>query len=387
MADKKISELTASATPLTGSDVFPVSHSGSTLQATLDQIASYAQNIGSGDGPDPITFGPALAQLFNIRSGTSAVPNTTEKPVVNITLTQNIAAAAHPLAPGYGAAVSVELSSIANNSTQPVAINALSVGYADSGLYAIGAYGMGWHSSGLGGGMGVFAQARTDVSTGGAVALGTTVENNSGQDSAYAASGSVLHAGVDLAYSSSPAKYGGAAALIRAASGTWDVGVGIQALSVRSAGVRDDSSSVTSIDIRGSHTTGIDFSNGSFSGGYMKMPAWTTYSPTITAGAGAFTTVSGAGRYLIIGKTMFLTVTVTVTTNNTAATSTLIPLPTGTAIANAACGSGRENALSGKQLQVRCAAGSGTLTVVDYANAYAGGDGASLLIFAMLELT
>ena len=53
--------------------------------------------------------------------------------------------------------------------------------------------------------------------------------------------------------------------------------------------------------------------------------AWTAYSPTVTAGSGAFTTVSAAGRYKTIGKTVH--VEVTITTIGTAATSMLFTLP------------------------------------------------------------
>lgn len=62
--------------------------------------------------------------------------------------------------------------------------------------------------------------------------------------------------------------------------------------------------------------------------------AWSTYTPTVTATVGTFTTVSGAGRYKKIGKTVFWSVLVTVTTKGTAATGMTIDLPTGsTAVA------------------------------------------------------
>jgi len=55
--------------------------------------------------------------------------------------------------------------------------------------------------------------------------------------------------------------------------------------------------------------------------------AWTAYTPTVTAGSGAFTTVSAAGRYKTIGKTVHVEVTITTTTIGTAATSMLFTLP------------------------------------------------------------
>lgn len=57
--------------------------------------------------------------------------------------------------------------------------------------------------------------------------------------------------------------------------------------------------------------------------------AWTAYTPTITAGAGTFTSVSGAGRFLRVGKTGFFTVKITCTTNGSAASFVICPLPSG----------------------------------------------------------
>src|SRR6187551_965140 len=55
--------------------------------------------------------------------------------------------------------------------------------------------------------------------------------------------------------------------------------------------------------------------------------AWSTYTPTITAGTGTFTTVSGAGRYKKIGRVVHLFILVTITTNGTAASWVQATLP------------------------------------------------------------
>jgi len=62
--------------------------------------------------------------------------------------------------------------------------------------------------------------------------------------------------------------------------------------------------------------------------------AWTTYTPTITAGSGAFTTVSATGRYKIIGKTVFLQISVTDTANGSAASYVIATLPVNAAATN-----------------------------------------------------
>lgn len=57
--------------------------------------------------------------------------------------------------------------------------------------------------------------------------------------------------------------------------------------------------------------------------------AWTTYTPTVTATTGTFTTVSASGRFKTIGKTVFLTVLIVDTTNGTAAVVVTATLPPG----------------------------------------------------------
>ena len=47
--------------------------------------------------------------------------------------------------------------------------------------------------------------------------------------------------------------------------------------------------------------------------------AWTSYTPTISAGSGSFTSVSATIRYRIVGKACYIAGTVTITTNGTAA--------------------------------------------------------------------
>lgn len=79
--------------------------------------------------------------------------------------------------------------------------------------------------------------------------------------------------------------------------------------------------------------------------------AWTSYTPTITAQSGTFTTVSATGRYKIIGKTVFVTITITITTAGTAAGAILATLPVNVGGSFAYMLPGRENALTGNMLQ------------------------------------
>jgi hypothetical protein len=62
--------------------------------------------------------------------------------------------------------------------------------------------------------------------------------------------------------------------------------------------------------------------------------AWTAYTPTITAGSGAFTTVSATGRWKQLGKIVFVQFKITDTANGTAASFAIATLPVPPAISN-----------------------------------------------------
>jgi hypothetical protein len=105
---------------------------------------------------------------------------------------------------------------------------------------------------------------------------------------------------------------------------------------------------------------------------------WTAWTPTVTAGSGSFTTVSGAGKYALIGGLRFFRVSITITTNGTAATSVRFTLPT--TAGEVGVFYGREAGLAGNALQGVVAAASNTVDVYTYANAYPGGSGVGLTV-------
>jgi hypothetical protein len=114
--------------------------------------------------------------------------------------------------------------------------------------------------------------------------------------------------------------------------------------------------------------------------------AWTTYTPTITASSGTPTTVSGAGAYRIIGKTMFITVKIVVTTVGTAAALMRVPLPSGTAVRDQTCYAIEYQATnnSGNGL---ITAGSGTINLVKYDGTTFWASGRTITMNATIELT
>ena len=94
----------------------------------------------------------------------------------------------------------------------------------------------------------------------------------------------------------------------------------------------------------------------------------TTWTPTVTASSGTITsyTLNGA-NYVRNGSVVHVNVDLTITNAGTGSGSLDVTLPfnNGSVIAN---GTGRENALTGYQLQCRVAASSGTMNIQTYSN-------------------
>jgi hypothetical protein len=112
--------------------------------------------------------------------------------------------------------------------------------------------------------------------------------------------------------------------------------------------------------------------------------AWTAYTPTITAVAGTITTVSATGRYLQLGKIVFVQVKITITTNGSGATAVKASLPVACNTSNLYIISGRENALVGKMLQGEISTASG-IRICNYDNTYPGADGNVLIMTGVYE--
>ncbi len=104
-----------------------------------------------------------------------------------------------------------------------------------------------------------------------------------------------------------------------------------------------------------------------------------TWTPVITAGSGAFTTVSASGFYNKIGNTYFIRGRITITNVGTAAIFTLVSLP---AVANGdAVLLGREFALTGVIFSGQLESGSSVLPLLTYNNFF-GLTNNSVLIFS-----
>lgn len=100
--------------------------------------------------------------------------------------------------------------------------------------------------------------------------------------------------------------------------------------------------------------------------GVDQTASWATYTPTVTAGGGTFTTVSATGRYRQIGKTIILEAYVTITTAGTASGQLKVSLPVNAAAFNYV-GIAKESALTGKSgaAQILGATDATTMSAID----------------------
>jgi hypothetical protein len=115
--------------------------------------------------------------------------------------------------------------------------------------------------------------------------------------------------------------------------------------------------------------------------------AWTTYTPTVTAGTGTFTSVAAAGRYKLLGKTCFFQITVTITTNGSASDFVKATLPGGvTPVVDAAL-CGNEMNTTFVSLSVTVFGGLTDIFFNGYDTTYPGSDGAVLCASGMFEIT
>lgn len=96
--------------------------------------------------------------------------------------------------------------------------------------------------------------------------------------------------------------------------------------------------------------------------------AWSTYTPTITAQAGTPTTVTAAGRFKTIGKTVFFQLTVTITAIGTATGLLNATLPVTAVTGPIQVASGVESAITGKLCKSFISSGSTTVALSFYDN-------------------
>lgn len=102
--------------------------------------------------------------------------------------------------------------------------------------------------------------------------------------------------------------------------------------------------------------------------------AWTSYTPTITATSGTFTSVTGSGAYKKIGKTVHIWVNAAITTAGTASGDIIFSFPSGvTPVVSRSLGVARETQLTGAYGFCRFETSYGTMCKVDLSSFIASG--------------
>ncbi len=177
--------------------------------------------------------------------GTSTAPVRVAQPTFKIVRTELIGAGVspNPVDPLHNAALYVNVGSLVGNKVQPTAGAFEAQGYAEGDLFVLGLSTVANHTSGAlsgglwGGAGGIFAAANTTVVGGGSQAFLGEVGNSTGADVPWVNTGSVM-AGMDMAYDSPGANYGGAGVQLRAVNGKFDVGFATCEGSIQSWDIR-----------------------------------------------------------------------------------------------------------------------------------------------------
>jgi hypothetical protein len=131
-------------------------------------------------------------------------------------------------------------------------------------------------------------------------------------------------------------------------------------------------------------TNFIDTYNGTAWVQTVSNGAWSTYTPTVTAALGSFTTVSATGRFKVIGKVVHVSQNILITINGTAAGSVRATLPFAQPGSNNSTSLYREIAVTGNMGQVRITDGLATYSTS--ANGYPGGTGYNLITLFTYEV-
>lgn len=109
------------------------------------------------------------------------------------------------------------------------------------------------------------------------------------------------------------------------------------------------------------------------------FPERFSFTPTITAQSGTFTSVSASGDFRIFGGVAWVKELIAITTNGSAAGYAIATLPVNAIEVSVGCG--RETTIGGKQLQTSIVSGDlGKQYIYNYDNTYPGSSGAFLLV-------
>lgn len=126
------------------------------------------------------------------------------------------------------------------------------------------------------------------------------------------------------------------------------------------------------------------YPNPTINAALLSFPAWTSYTPTISASVGTITTSSATGKYLQLGKLIFVSLIITITTNGSGASTLQATVPA-TSASHDQVGFGRVSTGSGKMLQALLPSSTSRLAITNYDNTYPGADGTVHIISIFYE--
>lgn len=254
-----------------------------TLVSVYGEDASGNFGKGAGvktvNGTSQYLYNPYAAQLWELSSGTVAAPVTAVGPLLKISKTEfmDAAVAANKADNESNAAMAVY--SIGNPGSEIqtnaglFAAKGSPVGTDVVGLWTTGLV----NGSGDGIGTGAYIEGRRDTTTGKIMGAEVRVTNQTVTALTYQSTGFSSSA---LWLTAGGTANTAAGVAIGPVNGQkFEVGFAATTSSIASQTFRDDSSSVTSVDINGSHTDGIDLTGGTFSGTQLKATGLTV-SPT-----------------------------------------------------------------------------------------------------------
>lgn len=117
----------------------------------------------------------------------------------------------------------------------------------------------------------------------------------------------------------------------------------------------------------------------------IKEVPWTSWTPTITAASGSFTTITlNSCAYKVLGKILFFHLDYTVTNKGTAGAYTIVSTPPGGTPLIATGASGREYAASGEIVQMHV--NTSNLLVLNRSGGYIGATGHSICVDGFYEI-
>lgn len=111
---------------------------------------------------------------------------------------------------------------------------------------------------------------------------------------------------------------------------------------------------------------------------------WKTYTPSVSSTVGTITAYTASGRYLQVGKTLYLSANVQITNNGNGAGAITVSLPSSFSAVVSQIINGRESQTTNNALTA-LASGS-NLNVLTYNNAYPGGTNYTIVLSGVVEV-